>query len=147
MFLKGPQTYCSMGLWTFLLSVWVPKWPAWHSQCSWTKPSTDEENSPWIQGNLAKWEAKICKIEIEASLGQKVCKTPSQREKNWICWCVPVIPVMSGLLSRQLGKKTRPYLKITRAKRARGMAQVIERLPSKSKGLSSNSSTTKRWRG
>jgi hypothetical protein len=37
----------------------------------------------------------------------------------------------------------RPYLKITRARRAGGMAQMVECMLSKPKALSSNSSTAK----
>jgi hypothetical protein len=40
-----------------------------------------------------------------------------------------------------LGKKGDPISKITRAKRARGAAQVVECLPSKWKALSLNPST------
>jgi hypothetical protein len=38
----------------------------------------------------------------------------------------------------------RPYLKITRAKRAGGMAQAVEYLSFKTEALSSNPSTTKK---
>jgi hypothetical protein len=41
-----------------------------------------------------------------------------------------------------LGKKQNLIFKITRGKRAGGMAQVVECLPSKHKALSSNPSTT-----
>jgi hypothetical protein len=39
------------------------------------------------------------------------------------------------------GNKVRPYLKITNAKRARGVPQAVECLPSKHKALISNPST------
>jgi hypothetical protein len=42
-----------------------------------------------------------------------------------------------------LSKKQDPVFKITRPKRAGGVAQVVERLPCKSDALSSNTSTTK----
>jgi hypothetical protein len=43
-----------------------------------------------------------------------------------------------------LSRKARLYLKITKVKRARGMAQVVEHLPSKLKVLSSNPSSVKK---
>jgi dihydroxyacid dehydratase/phosphogluconate dehydratase len=43
-----------------------------------------------------------------------------------------------------LGKKLDPMSKITRVKRAGGVTQVIEYLPSKNKILSSNPSTTQK---
>jgi hypothetical protein len=66
---------------------------------------------------------------------------------------VPVIPVtweieIGGMWSRAAQAKMQdPTQKITNAKRAGDMAQVVERLSrvlSKHKALSSNSSTTKR---
>jgi hypothetical protein len=57
---------------------------------------------------------------------------------------------MGGMLKKeahspgQPGQEVKPYLKITRAKRSRSKAKVVEYLPSKYEALSSNSSTTKR---
>jgi hypothetical protein len=45
-----------------------------------------------------------------------------------------------------LSKKPDPISKITREKRAEGMAQVVEYLPSKHQAPSSNSSPTKKER-
>jgi hypothetical protein len=42
------------------------------------------------------------------------------------------------------GKNTRPYQKITKTKKAWGMAQVVQYPSSKSKALCSNTSTTKK---
>jgi hypothetical protein len=63
---------------------------------------------------------------------------------------MPIIPDDTGSLSRRnvvqasSGKNKRPYPKITTAKRAGGMIQVIEcTLPSKYEAQSSNSSTSK----
>jgi hypothetical protein len=46
-----------------------------------------------------------------------------------------------------MGKKPDPISKITRAKRAEGVAQATEYLFSKHKALSSNPSTTKKKKG
>jgi hypothetical protein len=49
-----------------------------------------------------------------------------------------------GYVPSYPGKKTRSSQKIARIKKARGMTQVIEHLPSKHKALSSNSSTVRK---
>jgi hypothetical protein len=52
------------------------------------------------------------------------------------------------VLPGQSGQKVRPYLKITKAKSAGGVAQVVDLPPSKCKAMSSNPSTEKkkkRW--
>jgi hypothetical protein len=54
--------------------------------------------------------------------------------KSWAWWCPPVIP------SYVLGKKQDLISKITRAKRAGGVAQGVEFLTPKHKALSSNPS-------
>jgi hypothetical protein len=46
------------------------------------------------------------------------------------------------MVQADLGKKARPYLKLTRAKRAGGVAQAAEHLPSKFEALNSNPNTT-----
>jgi hypothetical protein len=48
------------------------------------------------------------------------------------------------MVQTSLGKKRDPISKITRAKRAGGVAQVVEPLPSKCKALSSNPKTKKK---
>jgi hypothetical protein len=52
--------------------------------------------------------------------------------------------VISATVGGQPGKKRDPISKITRAKRVRGMAQVIKCLPSKCEALSSNRNTDKK---
>jgi hypothetical protein len=50
------------------------------------------------------------------------------------------------VLPGQSGQKVRPYLKITKAKSAGGVAQVVDLPPSKCKAMSSNPSTEKKKR-
>jgi hypothetical protein len=63
---------------------------------------------------------------------------------------VPVISTIKGIINRRvvvqagLGTSMRPYLKISKAKRAGGMPQAVECLLSKCKALSSNISTVKK---
>jgi hypothetical protein len=48
------------------------------------------------------------------------------------------------MFQSSLGYKHNPISKINKAKRAGGMAQVVESLPSKFRAMSSNPSTTKK---
>jgi hypothetical protein len=56
------------------------------------------------------------------------------KRRAWLC--VPIIPAMAGSVNRRLmvqaglGKKRHPISKIIRAKKAGGMAQILEFLPS-----------------
>jgi hypothetical protein len=63
-----------------------------------------------------------------------VHETPISTEKSRVSWCVLVIP---ATVQASLGKKQDPIFKMTGAKSARGMVQVVEHLPSKCKALSS----------
>jgi hypothetical protein len=77
---------------------------------------------------LATWEIETGRIVVPSQSGKKVCETPSQWGKSQV-WCyVPVLPV-STLVQAGLGKKWDPISKITKAKRAGGMAQTVECLP------------------
>jgi hypothetical protein len=84
---------------------------------------------------------------FQASLGQKVCEIPISIEKSWVWWFAPVIPATAenhkiGLQLRLAWtEKQDPILKITRAKRAGGVAQVVEYLPTKCESLISKPST------
>jgi hypothetical protein len=57
-------------------------------------------------------------------------------------WCAPVIPAVQVnrriLVQVGLGKNLRPYLKITKAKRVRSVAKVVEHLHNKHEALSSS---------
>jgi hypothetical protein len=66
---------------------------------------------------------------------------PHLKIKSWVQWCASVIPVTAG--NKIGGLQCRPA-KITRAKRAGGVAQVVEYLLSKCEALSSNPSTEKK---
>jgi hypothetical protein len=68
-----------------------------------------------------------------------------------VWWLTPVIPATWEAEIRRIvgpgqpGQKARSLIsKVTRAKRAGGGAQVVERLPHKHKVLSSNPGTTKK---
>jgi hypothetical protein len=61
-----------------------------------------------------------------------LARPSSKWKKKWEWFGIPVIP--EGLQSSQPGQKARP-----RAKSVGGMAQAVERLPSKCEALSSNS--------
>jgi hypothetical protein len=70
-------------------------------------------------------------------------------EKSWMWWYTPVIPATQGSVKYEdhgSGKKWDAISKITRAKKARGVAQMIECLPSKCEEPSSNLSTGKKQR-
>jgi hypothetical protein len=61
---------------------------------------------------------------------------------------MPVIPVIVGIIKQEYcgpgwpGQKVRDsIIKITRAKRAGGMAEAVENLPRKCKAMNSNSNT------
>jgi hypothetical protein len=59
-----------------------------------------------------------------------------------VCTCHPSNGGRKTTVQASLDKKWDPIFKVTRAKRVEGMAQAVERLPSKCEALSSNSSTT-----
>jgi hypothetical protein len=42
---------------------------------------------------------------------------------------MPVIPATEGSINRRIAGKTRAYLKTVKAKRAKGIAQVVRHLP------------------
>jgi hypothetical protein len=80
---------------------------------------------------LATWEAEIRGIMVGVQPRQKRSQTPSQPMPghSGTC-CMPVILAANGSINRRLmvqaglGKEQDPICKITRAKRAGGMAQV-----------------------
>jgi hypothetical protein len=82
-------------------------------------------------------------LQFQASTGKKL-QDPSQKKKlAW--WHMAVIPATTGSINRRIiiktspgKKKCKPISKITRAKRAGGMTQVVEHMPS----LDSNPSTS-----
>jgi hypothetical protein len=55
--------------------------------------------------------------------------------KSWAWWHMPVISAIAGSINRKilvqasLGKKQDPISKITREKRARGIAHIVDRVP------------------
>jgi hypothetical protein len=61
------------------------------------------------------------------------CHPSDSRKQNW-----------EITVQATLSKKVRPNLKNNQGKRARGMAQAVEYLPSKHKALSSSPSTAKK---
>jgi hypothetical protein len=79
---------------------------------------------------------------------QKVRKTPSQ-PISWGWWRILVIPAtqeteVGGLQSKVAWAKTQdPVQKTTKTKRAGGVAQMVEHLPSNRVPLSLNPSTVK----
>jgi hypothetical protein len=60
---------------------------------------------------------------------------PYLKRKNWAWWSIPVIPAMLRSTNRMtavqasLNKKQDPISKIIRAKRVRGVDQIIRHLP------------------
>jgi hypothetical protein len=83
---------------------------------------------------------EIWRISVQGQTGQKVSKTPPQPIPGVVAHTCH--PSYIGNINRYRQKpKLHPPNK---TKRSRGMAQVIERLSSKSKILNSNPSTTKK---
>jgi hypothetical protein len=88
---------------------------------------------------LATWEAENRRIVVPGWTGQKSFGDLISMEKKLgivAHACHPSYPAWA--------KKRDPSSKITRAKRAGNVVQVVERLPSKHKAMSSNPSTTKK---
>jgi hypothetical protein len=79
------------------------------------------------------------------SLGQKLARPTSQSKAGHSGTCLS--SQLGGSLNKRitvqasLGINARPYSKNTKAKRAEGVAQVLEHPPGKHKTLSSNAST------
>jgi 5-enolpyruvylshikimate-3-phosphate synthase len=73
---------------------------------------------------------------VQAGPGKKFSR-PHFNRKMWAWGHVSVIPAMAESINRRvvffasLGKKQNPMSKITRAKRAEDMAQMIAYLPAK----------------
>jgi hypothetical protein len=94
---------------------------------------------------------EIRQIMVQGQTGQKVSETPpSPKPTSWVCWFMAVVPdtqeLVKGPQSKaNQGKKFETDLKISKAKRAEGVAEVVA-LPSKCEAVSSNHSTTKRKR-
>jgi hypothetical protein len=86
---------------------------------------------------LCTGETEIGKITILDSPGGKVRETPSQLI---IVGCNAMLCI--GINRKMVTQAARPYLlKTIKAKRAGGMAQVVEPLPGKPKALSTNPNT------
>jgi hypothetical protein len=86
-------------------------------------------------------EAEIRKMTVQSQPRQKFCKTSTQP----IAGCTVVCTYHPNKLKKQDGspgqprQKARPYLQNNQSKkRAGGIAQIIEHLPTKCKDLSSN---------
>jgi hypothetical protein len=75
------------------------------------------------------WEVEIRKITIQGQPGEKLGRTPFQTI-NWSWWFSPVVPGTWKAWIGGLRSRLRPYLK-NKAKRAVGLVQVLECLPSK----------------
>jgi hypothetical protein len=66
-------------------------------------------------------------------------QNPISTVKTWAWWCIALIPATAGSINRRiavhasLGKKQDSISKITIAKRAGGVVQVVQHLPRKSK--------------
>jgi hypothetical protein len=72
------------------------------------------------------------RIVLPGQARQNIHEIPSQP----IVGCTPLIQATTGSINRRIiqvdpEKKQDPISKITKAKRARGVAQVVEHLPSK----------------
>jgi hypothetical protein len=80
-------------------------------------------------------------LRFQTCPGKKSWETPSQQKKMGIV-VYTYHPSYAGRIAvhASLGKNLEPISKITRTKRARHVAQVIESLSSKCKTLSSNPS-------
>jgi hypothetical protein len=106
-----------------------------HAGCHWLTPAIP-----------AIWEADIRRIEVLGQPRQKVCENLSQWKKRWVQWCTTVISAMVGTVKQedQRSWSQLPWVKISRAERAEGVAEVVEHLPSKHKALTSNPSTVKK---
>jgi hypothetical protein len=84
------------------------------------------------------WEAVIEQIKVEDQPWQKVSRTLSQPIKKLAVEACTCHPSYVGGITRRIDvqagavKNKRPYWK-NKAKRTRGIAQVIELLPSKCK--------------
>jgi hypothetical protein len=82
---------------------------------------------------------------VQGQLRQKSLQTLSQWKKAGYDGAHNFIPATAERLwSRLVGQKVRPYLILTRAKRAGSMYQEVEHLSHKCKALNSNTSTAKR---
>jgi hypothetical protein len=102
--------------------------------------------------SLITWEVEIGRIIVLGQLGQKSSQDCISVEKSWVWWCV-CHPSYSWKC-----KIGRPWVwlawaknenllqKMTRDKRARGMAEAIEHLPSKCETLVSTPHTEKKIR-
>jgi hypothetical protein len=99
--------------------------------------------------NSCYHETENGKTTVQDQPKQKNSLRPDLTEKSWVWWCVSVIPASVGSIHRRTkvqarpGKKQVPISKITRVKRAGGIAQVVQCLPSQCETLSSNPNNIK----
>jgi hypothetical protein len=87
---------------------------------------------------------------VKACVGQKLLRSPSQQENSEMWWHTPVIAMegdlkQEGQVQVSLGKKRDPISKIPRAKRAGGVAQVVQHLCSKCEALSLSPRTANKY--
>jgi hypothetical protein len=101
---------------------------------------------------LATWEAVIKRITVQGQSTQKFHKSLSQPTSQ--TWCrAPVILAIWANTSWKIevqadaSIKQESVSKITRAKRAAGVAIVVEHLPSKHEALNSNPNIAKKKNG
>jgi hypothetical protein len=104
-------------------------------------PSTKKKNkNPGASVILTTWETEIGRISVGGYPWQKVWETLSQQKKLGV-----MVHACHPSYCRKCkfcpGKKQDPISKIANAKRLRGVAQVVEHLPSKHEASSSNPST------